>query len=164
LQSSARLRHSRHPALHPRSATGLWAPAGQPDFRPFGASAAPEYAVGTANHDWSQVDIAPNSIHVGDVIERAPNDILVTGSILIPEPNRRAQPEPPSATAAAWRSINGGPFTQIYPDLASPDGLFDRSGAWFFRRGAQGGSPTLDAQSFIYTYDGQSWSGGRGVR
>ena len=23
----------------------LWAPAGQPDFRPFGAAAAPEYAI-----------------------------------------------------------------------------------------------------------------------
>jgi len=136
----------------------LWAPAGQPDFRPFGAGSAPEYAVGTSNHDWSQVDIAPNSIHVGDVVERAPNDILVTGSILIPDPN--GGPNPTTiATASAWRSINGGPFTQIFPVIGSPDGLFDRTGAWFFGAALKGVA-YLDAQSFIYTFDGQKWSGG----
>jgi hypothetical protein len=135
----------------------LWAAAGQPDFRPFGAGAAPEYAVGTSNHDWSQVDIAPNSIHVGDVIERAPNDILVVGSVLIPDPN--GGPTPTTiATAAAWRSIDGGPFTQIFPVIGSPDGLFDQSGAWFFGA-ALDGVAYLDAQSFIYKFDGKNWSG-----
>ena len=135
----------------------LWAAAGQPDFRPFGAAAAPEYAVGTSEHDWSQVDIAPNSIHVGDVIERAPNEVLVTGSILIPDPN--GGPTPTTiATAAAWRSIDGGPFTQIFPVIDSPEGLFDRSGAWFFGA-ALDGVAYLDAQSFIYKFDGANWSG-----
>jgi hypothetical protein len=79
------------------------------------------------------------------------------GSILIPEPN--AGPTPPTVTtAAAWRSIDGGPFTQIYPVIDSPDGLFDRSGAWFFGA-ALNGVAYLDAQSFIYTFDGQHWSG-----
>jgi hypothetical protein len=136
----------------------LWAAAGQPDFRPFGPAAAPEYAIGTATHDWSEVDIAPNSIHVGDVVERAPNDIVVGGSILIPEPD--AGPEAGIvATAAAWRSVDGGAFTQIFPVIGSPDGLYDRSGAWFYGAALKGVA-YLDAESFIYTFDGQTWGGG----
>lgn len=134
----------------------LWAGAGQPDFRPYGAAAAPEYAVGTADHTWAQADIAPNGIHIGDVVERVPGEILVVGSELIPEPD--AGPNPATiATAAAWRSIDGGAFVKIFPIEGDPN--YDRSGAWFYGA-ALNGTAYLAAAGYIYQYDGTGWSGG----
>lgn len=129
---------------------GLWAPAGQPDFRPFGEAAAPEYAIGSATHEWNEVDIAPDSIHVVDAVERAPNDILLTGSGLF-----HYRGSPLIAGGYVWRSIGGGPFTQIFPTFgATPaDDNVDLSGAWI-TGAALDGVAYLDEASAIYTVDG----------
>jgi hypothetical protein len=132
----------------------LFAPAGQPDFTPFGAAAAPEYAIGSATHDWTEVDIAPDSIHVVDAVERAPNDILLTGSGLFHD--RGTAPDGPLlAGGYVWRSVDGGPFTQIFPTFGATaaDDNVDRSGAWI-TGAALNGVAYLDEASFIYTVDG----------
>ena len=132
---------------------GLWAPAGQPDFRPFGSSAAPEYAIGSATHEWSQVDIAPDSIHVTDAVERAPGEVLLTGSGVFHD--RGTAPDGPLlAGGYVWRSVNGGPFTQIFPTWGtkpSEDNV-DRSGAWIHGAALDGIAYLLEA-SWIYTVD-----------
>jgi hypothetical protein len=131
----------------------LWAPAGQPDFRPFGAAAAPEYAIGSATHAWNEVDIAPDSIHVVDAVERAPGEVLLTGSGLFHD--RGTAPDGPLlAGGYVWRSVGGGPFTQIFPSFgatASDDNV-DRSGAPL-TGAALGGAAYLDEASAIYTVD-----------
>lgn len=131
----------------------LWAPAGQPDFTPLGAAAAPEYAIASATHDWAEVDIAPDSIHVIDAIERVPGEILVTGSGLFHD--RGTQPDGPLlAGGYVWRSIDGGPFAQIFPVFGEDQfhDNVDRSGAWIFGA-ALHGIAYLDEASFIYTAD-----------
>ena len=136
----------------------LYAPAGQPDFRPFGEAAAPEYAIGSSTHEWNEVDIAPDSIHVVDAIERAPNDILLTGSGLFHD--RGTAPDGPIlAGGYVWRSIDGGPFTQIFPTFgatADQDNV-DRSGYWI-AGAALDGIAYLDEASAIYTVDGPAMS------
>jgi hypothetical protein len=134
----------------------LWAPAGQPDFRPFGAAAAPEYAIGSATHEWNEVDIAPDSIHVVDAVERAPGDILLTGSGLFHD--RGTAPDGPLlAGGYVWRSVGGGPFTQIFPTFGATaaDDNVDRSGAWI-TGAALNGTAYLDEATFIYTFAGQT--------
>jgi len=129
----------------------LFAPAGQPEFTRFGSSAAPEFAIGTATHEWTEVDIAPDSIHVVDAVETAPNDILLTGSGLFHD--RGTQPDGPIlAGGYVWRSVDGGPFTQIFPTFgatAAQDNV-DRSGAWI-NGAALDGVAYLDEASAIYT-------------
>jgi len=135
---------------------GLWAPAGQPDFRPFGQAAAPEYAIGSATHEWNEVDIAPDSIHVVDAVERAPNDVLVTGSGLFHD--RGTAPDGPLlAGGYVWRSVGGGPFTQIFPSFGATaaDDNVDRSGAPLTGAGLNGVA-YLDEASAIYTVDARS--------
>lgn len=136
----------------------LWAPAGQPDFTPLGAPAAPEYAIGSATHEWTEVDIAPDSIHVVDAIERVPGEVLVTGSGLFHD--RGTQPDGPLlAGGYVWRSIDGAPFTQIFPTFgatAAQDNV-DRSGAWIFGA-ALHGVAYLAETSFIYTADASGLS------
>jgi hypothetical protein len=129
----------------------LWAPAGQPDFRPFGISAAPEYAIGSATHEWNQVDIAPDSLHVVDAVERAPGEVLLTGSGFFHD--RGTPPDGPLlAGGYVWRSVNGGPFTQIFPTWgASPsEDNVDRSGAPIHGAALDGVGYLLEA-SFVYT-------------
>jgi hypothetical protein len=136
----------------------LWAPAGQPDFRPFGAAAAPEYAIGSATHEWNEVDIAPDSIHVVDAVERAPNEVLLTGSGLFHDRGTPAD-GPLLAGGYVWRSIGGGPFTQIFPTFGATaaDDNVDRSGAPV--TGATlDGVAYLDEASAIYTVDGPAMS------
>ena len=134
----------------------LWAPAGQPDFRPFGAAAAPEYAIGSATHEWNEVDIASDSIHVVDAVELAPNDVLLTGSGLFHD--RGTSPDGPLlAGGYVWRSVGGGPFTQIFPAFGATaaDDNVDRSGAPI-TGAALNGVAYLDEASFIYTVEGSS--------
>jgi hypothetical protein len=132
----------------------LWAPAGQPDFRPFGAAAAPEYAVGSATHEWNEVDIAPDSIHVVDAVERAPGEVLLTGSGLFHD--RGTAPDGPLlAGGYVWRSVGGGPFTQIFPTWgATPaEDNVDRSGAWITGAALNGVGYLLVTAAWIYSVD-----------
>jgi len=131
----------------------LWAPAGQPDFRPFGAAAAPEYAIGSSTHEWNEVDIAPDSIHVVDAVERVPGEVLLTGSGLFHD--RGTAPDGPLlAGGYVWRSVGGDPVTQIFPTFgATPaDDNVDRSGAWI-SGGAINGVAYLIEEAWIYTVD-----------
>ena len=138
----------------------LWAPAAQPFYgAPFDSSSAPEFAVGTTTHDWSQVDISPTGIHVIDAIERAPGDVYVTGSALMRT----------DASAAAngrsgghiWRSQDGGPFEVLYPDFARSVGgaeYFDLLGGFVFGA-ALNGTAYFDVSGYIYKWDGGAWDG-----
>ncbi len=137
----------------------LWAPAAQPDFAaPFNAATAPEYAIATGGHDWTQVDFVPNSIHLVGAIERAPGDIYFTGSAFMSVDAGA----PPAADGRSggyvWRSIDGGAFTQLFPDFAadSPGSeYFDLTGAWIFGA-ALDGVAYLDEDGFVYEHDGGS--------
>jgi hypothetical protein len=135
----------------------LWAPAAQPNFQPpFNSATAPEYAIATGTHDWTQVDFVPNSLHLVDAIERAPGDIYFTGSAIMdasiaPVANGRAG-------GYIWRSIDGAPFTQIFPAVSTQPGseYFDLTGAWIFGA-ALNGVAYLDEAGFIYKHDGSNW-------
>ncbi len=135
----------------------IWAPAAQPDYNlPFNANSAPEYAVGTANHDWSQVDISPTGIHVIDTIERATGDIYMTGSAFIQ--TDAGDPINGRAGGHIWRSQDGGPFNMIFPDLSRPasSALVDLSGAFIYGA-ALNGTAYFDSNGYIYKFDGTSW-------
>jgi hypothetical protein len=138
----------------------LWAPAAQPMFAaPFDAATAPEYAIATGTHDWTQVDFVPNSIHLVDAIERAPGDIYFTGSAFMSTDAAAGAAANGRAGGYIWRSIDGGPFSQLFPDFAasSPGSeFFDLTGAWIFGAALQG-IAYLDEDGFIYKHDGGGW-------
>jgi hypothetical protein len=135
----------------------LWAPAAQVDYAaPFDSSTGPEYAVGSATHEWSQVDISPTGLHVIDVIERAPGDLYVTGSgIMQTDASAAANGR---AGGFIWRSQDGGPFTVLFPDFSYPEPqeFFDLTGAFIFGA-ALNGTAYFDSAGFIYKYDGHNW-------
>jgi len=120
----------------------LYAPAGQPMPTPQG----PEYAVGTADHQWSEVDFAQNTLHVVDAIGRVPGEVLITGSAQIFD----AGFTPWIAGGFVWRSVDGGAYEQIFP--ANGPG-YDFSGAFIFGA-ALNGVAYLDSGGFIYKFDG----------
>jgi hypothetical protein len=123
----------------------LYAPAGQPMPTPLG----PEVAIGTADHQWSELDFAPNSLHVVDAIERAPGDVLITGSAQLFD----AGFTPWVAGGFIWRSVDGGAYEQIFP--ANGPG-YDFSGAFIFGA-ALNGIAYLDSGGFIYKFNGAGW-------
>ncbi len=133
----------------------LWATAAQPDYRaPYNASSAPEYAFGTANHDWTQVDMSPTGLHIISAIERAPNDIYLTGSAqMVTDASALANGR---YGGFIWRSQDGGPWTQFYPDFSYPGGgeFFDVEGYPAFG-GALNGTAYFDTANFIYKWDGK---------
>jgi hypothetical protein len=135
----------------------LWAPAAQPVFEsPFDAATAPEYAIATGSHDWTQVDFVPNSIHLVDAIERAPNDIYFTGSAFMSTDAAVGAAANGRAGGYVWRSIDGGPFTQLFPNFAASTAgseYFDLTGAWIFGA-ALNGVAYLDEDGFVYEDDG----------
>jgi hypothetical protein len=136
----------------------LWAPAAQEmGTPPFDTVTSPEYAVGSASHDWSEVDIAPSGLHIVDTIERAPGDIYVTGSMhMYTDASAAANGR---AGSAIWRSQDGGPFTQLFPDFTPrTDGeeFFDLTGAFMYGAALKGVA-YFDGASFIYKYDGANW-------
>jgi hypothetical protein len=137
----------------------LWAPAAQPDFAsPFDAATAPEYAIATGGHDWTQVDFAPNSIHLVGAIERAPNDIYFTGSAFMSSDAAVAAAANGRAGGYVWRSVDGGPFTQLFPNFAAStpgSEYFDLTGAWIFGASLDG-IAYLDEDGFVYEHDGGS--------
>jgi hypothetical protein len=140
-------------------ADSLWAPAAQPDFAPpFDAATAPEYAIATGSHDWTQVDFVPNSIHLVDAIERAPGDIYFTGSAFMSTDAAVGAAANGRAGGYVWRSIDGGPFTQLFPNFAASTAgseYFDLTGAWIFGA-ALDGIAYLDEDGFVYEHDGGS--------
>jgi hypothetical protein len=118
----------------------LYAPAGQAMGDP-----PSDYAVGTASHDWG-----PGGIHIGtalhlvEAVERAPGDVYLTGEDWFDEAAG-------ITTSAVYRSQNGGPFTEIFPDGPGNNQL----NSWFFNAAALNG--TL-YPGFGWTFDGQSWA------
>lgn len=136
----------------------LWAPAAQPVFEaPFDSATAPEYAIATGYHDWKQVDIAPRSLHVVSVIERAPGDVYLTGSAIMTADAGTAPNGRPGGHI--WRSVDGGPFTQLFPNfaLSTPTSeYFDLSGAWIFGA-ALNGVAYMNEAGFIYKHNGTTF-------
>jgi hypothetical protein len=140
----------------------LWAPAAQPDFSPpFNNATAPEYAIATAGHDWTQVDVVPNSIHVVDAIERAPGDVYLTGSAFMSTDGALGAAVNGRSGGHVWRSVDGGPFTQLFPDFTPGSEFFDFTGAWIFGA-ALNGVAHLDEASLVYQHNGTSWIWGDG--
>src|SRR5829696_5993845 len=93
----------------------LWAPATDPH-----GAADPEYAKGSARHEWSQID-AGRSIKVLDVVERVPGDVFLVGSDLYLSD---AGTFDNTFGAAAWRSQDGAPFARTFP-IINPDPFQD---------------------------------------
>jgi hypothetical protein len=93
----------------------LWAPASDPH-----GVADPEYAIGTAQHEWREVDIG-RSLKVLDVAERAPGDVFLVGDDLYLSD---AGTYDKTFGAAAWRSQDGGPFLRVFP-INNPDQFMD---------------------------------------
>jgi hypothetical protein len=135
----------------------LWAPAAQPDFKaPFDAASAPEYAIATGGNDWTQVDFVPNSIHLVDAIARAPSDIYFTGSAFMSTDAAVGAVANGRAGGYVWRSVDGGPFAQLFPNFAASTEAsedFDLTGAWIFGA-ALNGTAYLDEDGFVYEHDG----------
>lgn len=135
----------------------LWAPAAQPYWAaPFDQNIAPEYAFGTANHEWTQVDVAPSALHVVDAIERAPGDVYLTGSAIMDGSIAPVTTGRPGGHI--WRSVDGGPMQQIFP-RASPnpnEEWFDLTGAWIWGA-ALNGIAYMTESGFIYKHDGTNW-------
>jgi hypothetical protein len=138
----------------------LWATAAQPMFdAPFNNVTAPEYAIATGGHDWKQVDIAPLALHVASAIERAPGDIYLTGSAIMTTDGGVGAAANGRAGGHIWRSTNGGPFTQLFPNFAASTAgaeYFDLSGAWIFGA-ALNGIAYMNASGFIYKHNGTTW-------
>ncbi len=135
----------------------LFAPAAQVDYSaPFDSRTGPEYAVGSATHEWTQVDISPVGLHVISAIERAPGDLYITGSgFMQTDASVAANGRPGSFV---WRSQDGGPFTVLFPDFSYPEPqeFYDLSGSWAFGA-ALNGTAYLDVAGFVYLYDGKNW-------
>jgi hypothetical protein len=124
----------------------LYAPAADPH----GGQPDPEYAVGTATHDWGAggIDIG-RSLHVIEVVERAPGELYLTGEDLFGTSTT-------ITSASVWRSVNGGPFTEIFPEL-NPDPAIQNNqlNTWFFNAAALDGMLYV---GFGWVFDGQQWT------
>jgi hypothetical protein len=107
----------------------------------------PDYAVGTATHDWSPggIDFGP-SLHVLDAAERAPGDVYMVGWDWF-------DPKNFIVTATVWRSLDGGPFQVIFP-TNDPTVQNSQHGSGFITIAALNGKvyPGLG-----WEFDGQSW-------
>jgi hypothetical protein len=138
----------------------LWATAAQPVFAaPFDSATAPEYAVATGGHDWKQVDIAPRTLHIVSAIERAPGDIYLTGSAFMSTDAGVAAAADGRPGGHIWRSVDGGPFTQLFPDFGKSTAesqYYDITGAWIFGA-ALHGVAYMSAAGYIYKHDGGAW-------
>jgi hypothetical protein len=123
----------------------LWAPAADPR----GAAPDPEYAVGTADHSWGAggIDIG-RSLHIIEAVERVPGEIYLTGEDLFGTSTT-------ITSAAVWRSVNGGPFTEIFPEIsADPNIQNNQLNTWFFNAAALDGTLYV---GYGWIFDGQSW-------
>jgi hypothetical protein len=110
-----------------------------------------DYAIGTANHQWSAHEVA-NTFHMMDATERVPGEIYLAGSSYI-EPSH--QPG-----SFIWRSIGGGPFTQIFPgDVAA--GYVEPAGGPFQSVVSFHGAVYAAAANSIWTWDGAQWTHAR---
>ena len=122
----------------------LWAPSGQP-FGAFGD----DYAVGTATNDWGSGGIPMGrALHVIEAVERAPGDIYLTGEDLFGSDSSTI------TSAAIWRSQNGGPFTEIFPEYnADPTIQNNQLNSWFFNAAALNGTLYVN---YGWAFDGTS--------
>jgi hypothetical protein len=93
-----------------------------------------------------------------DAIERAPRDIYFTGSAFMQTDASAGAVVNGRAGGHIWRSVDGGAFTQIFPDYSGPPGseYFDLTGAWIFGA-ALNGVAYLDEGGYIYKHDGSKW-------
>ncbi len=121
----------------------LWAPAADP------MGSDPEFAVGTADHSWTQVSIG-RSLHVHDVVERAPGDVYLVGSDWI-------DPAAKTFGGAVWRSTGGATWNRILP---LPPHTVDPTTYSFVYAGALGGKVFTGSVGRIWVHDGSSWSRG----
>jgi hypothetical protein len=121
----------------------LWVPSGQPMMLP-----GQDYAVATATNDWGSGGInVGTALHVVEAVERVPGDIYLTGEDFFGSD---------LTSAAVWRSQNGGPFTEIFPDAGSvPEEGNNQVNSWFFNAAALDGILYVD---FGWIFDGTTWS------
>lgn len=133
----------------------LWAPATDPR-----GDADPEYAIGSAQHEWSEVDIG-RSIKVLDVAERAAGDVFLVGSDLYLSD---AGTFDNTFGAAAWRSQNGGPFERAFP-IINPDPFqdyqyVDMNALPFLNAAALDGKLYAGTVAPPWIFDGTEWTKG----
>lgn len=138
----------------------LYTTAAQPiAATPFDGTTAPEYAVATGGHDWKQIDIAPRTLHITSAIERAPGDIYLTGSAIMSTDAAVGAAANGRAGGHIWRSVDGGPFFQLFPDFdaSTPESqYYDITGGWIVGA-ALGGVAYMSESGFIYKHDGGAW-------
>ena len=133
----------------------LWAPATDPH-----GAEDPEYAKGSARHEWSQVD-AGRSIKVLDAVERVPGDVFLVGSDLYLSD---AGTFDNTFGAAAWRAQNGAPFERAFP-IINPDPFqdyqyVDMNELPFLNAAALDGKLYTASVALVRVFDGATWSKG----
>lgn len=130
----------------------LFAPAADPKCLdlPDCVAPQPDYAVGTASHAWGAggIDLG-TSLHLMDATERVPGDVYLTGSDFVDVPRFLT-------SAAVWRSVDGGPFTKIFPKIdpvpSNPQDQQLDSG--FLNTASLGGKVYV---GLGWEFDGQTW-------
>jgi hypothetical protein len=133
----------------------LWAPATDPM-----GEADPEYAKGSARHEWSQVD-AGRSVKVLDVAERVPGDVFLVGSdVYLSDAGTFDN----TFGAAAWRSQDGGMFERAFP-IINPNPItdvqyIDMNELPFLNAVALDGKLYTVSVARVWVFDGTSWSKG----
>jgi hypothetical protein len=123
----------------------LWAPATDPR----GDMPDVEYAVAGMDHQWTAYDYdIGQSLHVFDVVERSPGELELVGSNWI---------DVAAGTngGAVWRSVDGAPFAQIFPDV--PNGIVDLDNFTFMEAGVFDGTIYVTSVGPPWAYDGSAW-------
>jgi hypothetical protein len=133
----------------------LWATATDPHGEP-----DPDYAIGTADHAWTEVDIG-RSIKVLDVAERTPGEIYLVGSdVYLSEAGTYDN----TFGGAVWRSKDGGPFERAFP-IINPDPVrdyqfVDMNMLPFLNVAALGGKLYTASVGLPWVFDGDKWEKG----
>jgi hypothetical protein len=127
----------------------MWAGAADPTF----VMPDHEYAVGTPDHMWGQVDIG-TSRHANDIVERVPGEFYIVGSDWV-DINTNMY------SASVWRS-DGGPFVEIFPKI-DPDPFADQLeelNGVFINVAALNGKIYIPSGGSGWTYDGTKFEHG----
>lgn len=133
----------------------LWAPATDPH-----GVADPEYATGSAQHEWSEVSIG-RSIKIGDVVERAPGDVYLVGDDYY---TSDAGTFDNTFGGTVWRSQDGGPFDRVFP-IINPNAFtdyqyIDINEVPFLNAAALNGTLYTASIATPWTFDGKQWARG----
>lgn len=108
-----------------------------------------ELAVGDGNHEWKVRNDIGDSIHVMDVTERVPGEILVGGSAIIPD-----TVDSPGAFIWASKSGPSATYDRIFP-LSKE--YAETGGGPFSSLASLKGITYAVTNSSVWTWDGTTW-------